>query len=384
MESNAGSNQEQLSLDWLRFINPVTEHYASTVRGKNLAGQSISGWMHLLPDTILVLEPFVIAGAKVRVGACNPDSTNQTVVRILRGMGVEVYEGGDPSSSAYQQALQDFVCCNPDVICDMGGELAAMAVRCGVKPRAGLEATITGLHRLRKLELTFPVFDWNSVAIKDALHNRFHVGDSTWPAFTAMTGIGLFGRRVLVVGFGPVGRGVAERARNLGALVSVSELDPIRSLEALHFGCEVLPLIEGLRRADIVVTATGIDGVLDSGHFPYLKSGAVIFNVGHSNREIAVDELDSLPNAQMKPGIRRYTLNGDTIFLLNRGSMVNLGLSEGLDGSDAFDPFSAIMLAGMDWILSGEADNFEAGITPFPKALEHDIGRVTLARKFGS
>lgn len=372
------TRERNKELEWLRFINPVTEHFADRVRATDLSGTSISCWMHLLPDTVLILEPFVQAGAQVRIGACNPDSTNRAAVAAMRDLGIEVHTGQEDEDNA--TALRRFVEAAPDVLCDMGGELAEMAVHCGARPIGGLEATITGLHRLARLDLPFPVFDWNSVAIKDALHNRYHVGAETWPAFTAMTGIGLFGRAVLVIGFGPVGRGVAERARNLGAVVMVAELDPVRRLEAMHFGCEVVPLPEGLARAEIAVTATGLDGILTAEHLTALPPGAIVFNVGHSNREIDVDGMLSWPNAEMKAGIRRFDREVGPLYLLNNGSMVNLGLSSGLHGSNAFDPFAAIMVAGMHWILTGQADGQAPGLHPYPDSLMKEIAEATLTR----
>lgn len=151
-----------------------------------------------------------------------------------------------------------------------------------------LEATRSGLHRLEGVAVPFPVFNWNDAALKDRLHNRHHVGLEVWPAFSDMTGLAIHGRPVLVVGFGPVGQGVALRARALGALVSVAEVDPVRALEALHHGCRVIPLAEGLAAAAVVVTVTGRDGMLGPGELRRMRDGAILCNVGHSNREIDV------------------------------------------------------------------------------------------------
>ena len=115
-----------------------------------------------------------------------------------------------------------------DALCDMGGDLIAAAAAAGHRPAGALEATTTGLHRLAGIEIPFPVLDWNGIALKELIHNRHHVGVETWPAFTAITGLALFGREVVVVGFGPVGQGVAARARDLGAVVTVVDLDPVR------------------------------------------------------------------------------------------------------------------------------------------------------------
>ena len=216
--------------------------------------------------------------------------------------------------------------------------------------------------------------------LKDALHNRFHVGEATWPAFEAITGLSLFGRHVLVVGFGPVGRGVAERARVLGAIVTVAELDPVRRLEAMHFGCRTSPLGTALAEADIIVTATGIDGVLGAAELGLCRDKAVVFNVGHSNREIDVDWLDGHDRRKMKDHIERYAIGGRTLFLLNRGSMINLAFGS-FAGSDSWDPFSGVIIRGLLWLLTGGAERVPAGLHAYPRELEREVASVALAAR---
>jgi adenosylhomocysteinase len=337
--------------------------------------------MHLLPDTILTLMPFVDAGVSVRVGACNPDSTNPRVVDYLARRGVEVFDGKREPRQVYDDTLRRFAAGPLDAICDMGGELIEAATVAGTSVAGALEATTSGLHRLRPLHVTFPVFDWNGIALKDALHNRFHVGEETWPAFDGITGLSLFGRRVLVVGFGPVGRGVAERARDLGAIVAVAERDPVRQLEAMHFGCRTMPLHDALADADVVVTATGRDGVLGEAELTCCRDGAVVFNVGHSNREIDVDWLDRHDRRTMKDHIDRYTIGGKTLHLLNRGSLINIAFTGGFAASDSFDPFSAVMIRGLLWLLTGGASGIPPGLHPFPPALEHEVATAALAAR---
>ena len=262
-----------------------------------------------------------------------------------------------------------------------GGELIEAATLAGTSVAGALEATTTGLHRIRPLHLTFPVFDWNGVALKDALHNRFHVGEATWPAFEGITGLSLFGRRILVVGFGPVGRGVAERARNLGAIVTVAERDPARQLEALHFGCRVAPLTTALAEAEVIVTATGLDGVLGEIELMACSDGAVLFNVGHSNREIDVDWLDRHERRIMKDHINRYTIGDRTLYLFNRGSLINIAFTGSFASSDSFDPFSAVMIRGLPWLLTGCAVSVPAGLHDYPLALEREVATAALAAR---
>lgn len=380
-EARNADAKTEAALEWLRLTNPVSQDFAARVRRTNLSGKRLSAWMHLLPDTILTIMPFVEAGVSVRIGACNPDSTDPRVVDYLARRGVEVFDGRREPRDLYDGTLRRFATGPLDAICDMGGELIEAATRAGTSVAGALEATVTGLHRIRPLGLAFPVFDWDSIALKGALHNRFHVGAETWPAFEGITGLSLFGRQILVVGFGPVGRGVAERARNLGAVVTVVERDPVRQLEAMHFGCRTLPLELALPEADVIVTATGRDGVLGGMELSLCRDGAVVFNVGHSNREIDVDWLDSHDRRTMKAHIDRYATGGRTLFLLNRGSLINIAFTGSFASSDSFDPFSAVIINGLLWLLTGGAAGVPPGIHAYPQELEREVATATLAAR---
>jgi adenosylhomocysteinase len=265
-----------------------------------------------------------------------------------------------------------------DVISDMGGELLAATVSAGYAPLGGLEATTSGLHRLADVALTFPVFNWNNAELKDRVHNRHHVGLEMWPMFSAITGLAVHGRPVLVVGFGPVGRGVAIQARSRGAVVSVADLDPVRRNEAQQYGCRVVTLEEGLVDAGIVVTATGVDGVIGPDQLGGVRDGVILCNVGHTNREIDLPWLDGHPHRQVRRYIERYEVDGKSLFLLNRGSLLNLAAGVMPATDELFDPFSAMILHGIMWILEGGAAQYDPGLHPYPKHLEHQIASAVL------
>jgi adenosylhomocysteinase len=283
------------------------------------------------------------------------------------------------SDDDVEQGLEWLLSEPTDAVSDMGGELIAGLAQRGLTPDGALEATTSGLHRLAGVEVPFPVFDWNSIPLKDRLHNRHHVGLTAWPAFSRLTGLALHGRSVLVIGFGPVGRGVALHARALGAVVSVAEVDPVRALEAQHHGCRDVSLEDGLATNSIVVTATGIEGVLGPAKLQLLRSGAILVNVGHSNREIDVPWLDQQPHETVQPAIDRYLIGDRHVFLLNRGSLVNLAPGSTAVVDEYFDPFAAIILSGLAWILEGNASAMPPGLQPFPPQLEHEI--ADLARR---
>jgi adenosylhomocysteinase len=260
----------------------------------------------------------------------------------------------------------------------MGGELV-VAYRDKQPPVVGaLEATTSGLHLLREHEVPFPVYDWNSIPLKDGLHNRFHVGDSVWPVFSHITGLGLFGERVLVVGCGPVGKGIAERARDLGALVHVTDLDPVRLLEARHLGCETVSLVEGLDRCRIIVTATGVEGVLREEHLRRARPGVALFNAGHSNREIDIDWLYAQPHRRVRAHIEQFDVGDGHLFLLAKGSLLNLAAAGGLDGHGLFDLYIAVMLAGIAWMFDGIPADAQPGLQPYPVHLEREIAALAV------
>lgn len=371
-----GEISEQ-ELSWLSVIRPVTSHYGRMLASRDFTGRTILFWSHVVSDSMLIVPPLLKAGAHVRIGACNPESTDDRVAAWLTGMGAEVFAKSAMSEAEYQENLRELAAGPGDVVCDMGGELTEAKARIGAKLMGGLEATTSGIHRLRGVDLPFPVFNWNDIALKDRLHNRFHVGDSTWPVFTEITDMGLFGRSVLVVGFGPVGQGVAERARAMGAIVSIVDPNPLRRLEAQHFGCQPVGLEEGLKRCSVIVTATGRNGIIGAEELSKIRADAIIFNVGHGNREIDVDWLDQHSHTAMRPHIDRYQLSDRSVYLLNGGNLLNLASGTAGHGADLFDPFSAIMLRGIDWILEGGAENCSNGLQDYPLELEREIAELT-------
>jgi adenosylhomocysteinase len=163
--------------------------------------------------------------------------------------------------------------------------------------------------------------------------------------------------------------------------VSVAEVDPVRSLEALQHGLRVVPLDEGLQACSIIVTATGRDGVIGPDRLARIRSGAILANVGHGNREYDVDWLDRHPRQTVRRHIDRYVIGDRELYLLNRGSLVNLAGGAGLAVDELFDPFAAIILLGLAWILQGGAVGAAPGLQPYPASLEREIAELSLASR---
>lgn len=366
----------EAELEWLAWTTPITTAFGAEVSARDLTGRTVTCRQHILADTICIVAPLVAAGAKVRMAPCNPDSTDERAVAYLTSIGVEIHARSGMSPGELAESLDWLVSEPADALCDMGGDLIAAASAAGHRPVAALEATTTGLHRLDRLDIPFPVLDWNGIALKDLIHNRHHVGVETWPAFSAITGLALYGREVVVVGFGPVGQGVAARARDLGAVVTVVDLDPVRLVQARHDGCRVADIQDALRTASVVVTATGFDRALGAEQIADLADGAILANVGHSDREIDVDWLDQHEHAAVRRHLDRYEVGGRRLYLLNRGSLLNLAPGLGIGAPQLFDPFLSIMLLGLDAILGGDTVDLPAGVQRYPRSLEARVARA--------
>ena len=368
--------------EWLRVCRPVLSHFGELVSKADLQDRTVACFQHIRSETPMILLPLVDAGATVRIAAVNPDSTDDVAAATLAHGGVEVWAWSGMSEAERLAGLEQLAAHPAHALSDMGGELiAAVARRNGPFPAAALEATTSGIHHLAGQNIPFPVFDWNDIPLKDRIHNAYHVGIQAWPVFSDVTGLAIHGRSVLVVGFGPVGHGVATQARALGALVSVVELDPVRALEAQQLGLQVVSLEEGLAACSIVVTATGRERVIGPRELKRTRLGAILANVGHGNREIDVDWLDGRPRRAVRPYIDRFELDDHHVFLLNRGSLVNLSGGAGIEIEELFDPFAAVILRGLAWILEGGAAGAGHGMHPFPAELEREIAEVLLSAR---
>jgi adenosylhomocysteinase len=275
----------------------------------------------------------------------------------------------DADHQEHMRLMREF---DADYLVDAGGELA-IAYRDKPSVVGALEATQTGLNRLTGVDIPFPIFNWNSIELKNQIENRFTVGTGIWHAFSMVTLMSLFARRVLVVGYGPVGKGIAERARNLGAVVMVSDLDPMRRLDANLHGCETVALHDGLRRAQIVVTATGRDKVLSVEEFRLMRPGTIVLNAGHSQHELDIDWLYGRPYQRIKAFIERFELGDTNIYLLARGNLLNLATGANEYDNDLFDAFSAVMLRGTTWMMDGGAAGMPPGVQPYPREIEREI-----------
>lgn len=373
-----GERIDEAELGWLRTVTPITEHYCQQISKRDYQGKRLACWMHLTLTNSMMMLALAESGAEILYGVCNVESTHDGAAVYLDQHGITVLGWKGMSRSDYEENLRLAREFDADYLCDMGGELSTAYIDRQPPVKGALEATTSGLNVLSGQDIPFPIFDWNSIPLKDRMENRFHVGNEIWPVFSEVTSMNLYGRSVLVVGFGPVGMGIAERANALGANVYVADLDAVRLIEARHYGCRPTTLEQGLAHSKIVVTATGFENVIGEAQLRQAHRGTIFFNAGHSNREIDIDWLYTQPHQRMRPDIERFDLGEKHIYLLAKGSLLNLASAAGAAGADLFDIYTAVMLRGIGWLFDGGAEGANPGVQPYPAELEQEIARLSI------
>lgn len=356
---------------WLRDFTPATRSAAGDL--PSLRGERVLVVCHLDLKMVPYFEALLSAGARVHACAANPATTRDEVADHLRTMGVSVPARKDDPPDRHGAHLEAAVASGPTLLSEMGADAsAATEGRLGTV-RGGIEATGTGIARLRPLDLAYPVFDWDSVPIKQGLHNRHLVGLMAANTFLGVTGLSLYGKTVLVVGYGPVGRGAADAARHFGAAVEVCDPDPAARLAAAHLGFPTPTLEEGLSRADVLLTATGRDGAVPAEALPSCKPGAFLANLGHTAGELPVEELRKHPSDTPRPHVERCEVGGRVLYLLASGAMFNLAAGPG-DPYDTFDLVTALMLEATGFLVT-EGVGYPPGVHPLPKEVQDRAAR---------
>jgi adenosylhomocysteinase len=352
-------------LCWLERFTPATARAAAAL--PRLDGERILVVCHLDVKMIPYFRGLVNAGAEVWACAANPATTRDAVAANLAELGVRCgARAGDPPAR-HAGRLRDALAAAPTLLSEMGADATVAGGGRIPSVRGGLEATGTGVKRLAGVDLAYPVFDWDGVPVKQGLHNRHLVGLMGMATFLAVTGLSLYGKRVLVVGYGPVGRGIADAARSFGAVVGVCDPAPAARLAASHLGYLVQPLDEGLAQAEVVFTATGRDQGLTLAELAGCPDGVFLANLGHSNRELPVAELREHLVETPRDGVEVCRVGGRARYLLAGGAMLNLAAGPG-DPYDTFDLVTALLLEATGF-LALEGHRWPAGVHPLPAAV---------------
>ncbi|MDQ4128383.1 MAG: adenosylhomocysteinase [Actinomycetota bacterium] len=371
-----GANGDTLDreLEWLREFTPATQRAAASL--PPLRGERVLVVCHLDAKMVPYFDALAGAGAEVWACAANPATTRDAVTVHLEDTGVHVPARKDDQPWRHAANLRAAICAGPTLLSEMGADATAATGGKLESVRGGLEATGTGVDRLRELALAYPVFNWDEVPIKQGLHNRHLVGLVAANTFLNVTGLSLYGKTVLVVGYGPVGRGVADAARSFGAAVEVCDIDPGARLAAAHLAYPTTTLEAGLPRADVVFTATGRDGVLSFDALSACKDGAFLANLGHTSGEFPAERLRRHVVSNPRPHVERCEARGKTLYLLAGGAMFNLAAGPG-DPFDTFDLVTALMLEATGF-LATEGVEYSPGIHLLPEEVGTRAARLYL------
>ncbi len=378
----------RLKIEWARGHMPVLEGIRRRFEAERpLAGLTVSAVLHVEAKTCALALALKAAGADVRLAASNPLSTDDDAVAAVREMGVETLAEKGESIAQYRAGIQAMLDADPDVIVDDGADLVALAHsarRDRGKIRGSTEETTTGVTRLRALErsgkLLFPAIDVNDAEMKHLFDNRYGTGQSTLDGILTATNLLIAGKVCVVAGYGWCGKGVAARLRGLGGDVVVTEIDPVRALEARLDGFRVRPMIEAVREADLIVTVTGNTGVVRSEHFRLLKDGCLLANAGHFDVEVARTELEGIAvsHRTARPHVEEYRFaDGRRTYLLGEGRLINLAAGQGhpveiMDLSFALQALSAEHLAR-------HGREMAAKVHRVPAALDREVAEAALA-----
>ncbi len=349
---------------WAEAQMPVTRAVCAQLPDLSEVRLAYSG--HLSLNITPALASFLERGARLFLTTCNPSTVRDVVVDYLTDRGAGAHAWKDMPPEAYREGIGKALAWQPTHTCEMGADLSVAAHAAGTTSvRAALEATGSGINRLPGLALRYPVFNWDDLPIKEGLHNRHMVGLTTWNMFFERTWLSLHGKRVVVVGYGLVGQGVAASAKAFGGVVGVVEPDAARRLQARYDGWHTAALPDLAPLADVIVTATGVPGVIDAETIARLKPGCFLINVGHTDDEI---DLSALPDRRpVLPHVDACRAGAHEIYLMAGGSMANLTAGHG-DSLNAFDVTSAVMAAGVGFIATLD-DGWANAVHPLPEAV---------------
>ncbi len=353
-----------------------------------LAGRRVGACLHVTAETANLVLTLAAGGAEVCLCASNPLSTQDPVAASLVERGIPVFARRGEDHDVYYGHIESVLATRPEITMDDGADLVSLLHQrppeAAAEVLGSLEETTTGVIRLRAMAragvLRFPVIAVNDAQTKHLFDNRYGTGQSTIDGLIRATNLLLAGRTLVVCGFGFCGRGLALRARGMGAQVVVTEVDPVRALEAVMEGYRVMTLEQAAPLADVVITVTGDCNVVDRRHLERLKDGCVVANSGHFNSEINLAALDSLTSrvGEARPGVAAHTLlDGRTIYLLAEGRLLNLAAAEGHPASVMDMSFSNQALATAHLARSGR--ELAPGVYDVPAEIDEEVARLKLA-----
>jgi adenosylhomocysteinase len=379
--------QGHLQIEWAAKHMPVLNIIKTRFeKEKPLKGQTLAACLHVTKETAVLIKVLIAGGANVALCGSNPLSTQDDVAAALADSGVHVFAWRGQNTEDYYKCIDKVLDFKPTITMDDGADVVGMihSKRQNLieNVKGGTEETSTGVVRLKAMEqdgsLKYPIVAVNDAYTKYLFDNRYGTGQSTIDGIMRATSVLLAGKNFVVGGYGWCSRGIAMRARGLGANVIVTEVQPTRALEAVMDGYRVMTMTEAAPLGDIFATATGDISVLRKEHMQKMKDGAIMCNSGHFNVEINIPDLESLSKAKrtMRPNMEEYTLkDGRHLYLLAEGRLVNLAAAEG-HPSEVMDMSFANQALCSEYIA--KTAKLQTKVYTVPKELDEKVAELKL------
>ena len=383
----------ELKINWVRHHTPLLEGLDKEFKdSKPFKGLRVALSVHLEAKTARLCEVFADGGAEMFITGSNPLSTQDDVAAALVHEGLNVFAVHGATPEEYENGIRKVIEAGPNIIIDDGGDLVSMIHEnypdLIQNVIGGCEETTTGILRLEAMnragKLMFPMMLVNDAACKHFFDNRYGTGQSVWDGINRTTNLIVAGKDVVVAGYGWCGKGVAMRAKGLGARVIVTEIDPIKAMEAVMDGFRVMSMAEAAPIGDIFVTVTGCEDVITEEHFLKIKDGAICCNAGHFDCEVSVKQLKKIAESEKpaRQNIQEYQLpGGKRIYILAEGRLVNLAAGDGhpaeiMDMSFAIQALSAKYLVDNRFSLSREPGSMLHNV---PAEIDREVALRKLA-----
>ena len=375
-------------IEWVQKHMPVLESIKEEyLETQPFKGITIGSCLHLEPKTINLGLTLMAGGAEVAMTGCNPLSTHDDAVAGAADLGLNVYGWREQDDEEYYQTINMVLDHKPDIIIDDGADMIMVLHNERTELlshiKGACEETTTGVHRLQAMHadgaLKFPVIAVNDAYTKYLFDNRYGTGQSSFDAIMGTTNMVIAGKTVVVSGYGWCGRGLALRAAGLGADVIVTEVDPIRALEARMDGYRVMTIREAVKQADLIITVTGNADIICGDDFKYMKDGCMLANSGHFNVEINRPDLEAISTEvkEVRESIEEFTTkDGRKIYLLADGRLVNLSAARGQGHpAEIMDMSFAVQALSAKHILEND---LPVGVTKAPDEIDYNVASMKL------
>lgn len=377
-----GRKQIEWAENRMPVLMKIKERFS---KEKPLKGIRISACLHVTKETAVLMKTLKAGGAKITLSASNPLSTQDEVAAALVEEGIHVYAWKGQNEKEYFECIRLALKHKPHITMDDGADLTVTAHKENYieETIGGTEETTTGVIRIKAMEregiLKYPIIAVNNALTKYLFDNRYGTGQSTIDGIMRATNILLAGKNVVIAGYGWCGRGIAMRARGMGANVIITEVNPLRALEAVMDGYRVMSMSKAAEIGDIFITATGNINVIRREHLEKMKNGVILANSGHFNVEINLNDLEKIAvkKRKVRPHVEEYTLkNGKKLYLLAEGRLVNLAAAEG-HPSEVMDMSFSNQALSIEYLIKNKG-KLEVKVHLVPRQIDMQVAKLKL------